>query len=155
MIDKKLVESVVNEWLQDKDYFLVDATVSADNCIVVTIDHAEGVWIEDCAELSRFIESRLNRDEEDFELEVGSAGLGQPFRVRRQWEIHVGEPVETQTRDGHKYQGTLVEVTDDGFTMEVEKKVKPEGAKRAHKELVAMNFTYHEIAYTKYLIKVK
>ena len=49
MIDKKLVESVVNEWLQDKDYFLVDATVSADNCIVVTIDHAEGVWIEDCA----------------------------------------------------------------------------------------------------------
>ena len=155
MIDKKLVESVVNEWLQDKDYFLVDASVSADNCIVVTIDHAEGVWIEDCAELSRFIEGRLNREEEDFELEVGSAGLGQPFRVRRQWEIHIGEPVETQTRDGHKYQGTLVEVNDEGFTMEVEQKVKPEGAKRARKELVNINFTYDEIAYTKYLIKVK
>ena len=49
MIDKKLVESVVNEWLADKDYFLVDVSVSADDCIVVTIDHAEGVWIEDCA----------------------------------------------------------------------------------------------------------
>ncbi|MBQ9560128.1 MAG: ribosome assembly cofactor RimP [Bacteroidaceae bacterium] len=155
MIEKKYVESVVNEWLEGRDYFLVDVTVSADDCIVVTIDHAEGVWIEDCAELSRFIESRLNRDEEDFELEVGSAGLGQPFQVKRQWEIHVGEPVETQTRDGHKYQGTLTEVTDDGFTMEVETRVKPEGAKRPRKELVGMHFTFDEVAWTKYLIKVK
>ena len=155
MIDKKLVESVVNEWLEDKEYFLVDVSVSADDCIVVTIDHAEGVWIEDCAELSRFIESHIDREHEDYELEVGSAGLGQPFRVRKQYEIHVGEPVETQTRDGHKYQGTLVEVTDDGFAMEVEQKVKPEGAKRAHKELVKMNFNYNEVAYTKYVIKVK
>ena len=155
MIDKNLVESVVNEWLTGKDYFLVDVTISADDCIVVTIDHAEGVWIEDCAELSRFIESRLDRDAEDYELEVGSAGLGQPFRVRRQYEIHVGRPVETQTKDGHKYQGMLKEVSDDGFTIEVETKVKPEGAKRPHKELVGMHFTFDEVAYTKYLIKVK
>lgn len=155
MIDKKLVESVVNEWLEGKEYFLVEVTVSADDCIVVTIDHAEGVWIEDCAELSRYIESHLDREKEDYELEVGSAGLGQPFRVRKQFEIHVGQPVETQTKDGHKYQGTLVEVGDEGFTMEVEQKVKPEGAKRAKKELVAMHFTYEEVAYTKYLIKVK
>lgn len=155
MIDKKLVENVVNEWLEGKEYFLVDVNVSPDDCIVVTIDHAEGVWIEDCAELSRYIESKLDREQEDYELEVGSAGLGQPFRVLRQYEIHMGEPVETQTRDGHKYQGTLVEVTAEGFTLEVEQKVKPEGAKRAHKELVAMKFTFDEVAYTKYLIKVK
>lgn len=155
MIDKNLVESVVNEWLEGKDYFLVDVTVSADDCIVVTIDHAEGVWIEDCAELSRFIESKLNREDEDYELEVGSAGLGQPFRVRQQYEIHIGEMVETQTRDGHKYQGTLLEVGEDGFTMEVEQKVKPEGAKRPRKEMVAMHFTFEKVAFTKYLIKVK
>ncbi len=155
MIDKNLVESVVNEWLEGKDYFLVDVTVSADDCIVVTIDHAEGVWIEDCAELSRFIESKLNREDEDYELEVGSAGLGQPFRVRQQYEIHIGEMVETQTRDGHKYQGTLLEVGENGFTMEVEQKVKPEGAKRPRKEMVAMHFTFEEVAFTKYLIKVK
>ena len=155
MIDSKFVESVVNEWLADKDYFLVEVTVSADDRIVVVIDHAEGVWIEDCAELSRYIESRLDRDSEDFELEVGSAGLGQPFRVHRQFEIHVGKPVETQTRDGHKYQGTLTEVTDDGFTVEVETKVKPEGAKRPRKEIVSMHFAFDEVAYTKYFIKVK
>ena len=67
---------MVNEWLEGKDYFLVDLTVSADDSIVVVIDHADGVWIEDCAELSRFIESRLDREAEDYELEVGSAGLG-------------------------------------------------------------------------------
>lgn len=155
MIDKNLVESVVNEWLEGRDYFLVDVTVSADNSIVVTIDHAEGVWIEDCAELSRFIESRLDRDQQDYELEVGSAGLGQPFRVKKQYEIHVGEMVETQTKDGHKWQGRLLEVDNDGFTLEVEQKVKPEGAKRPHKELVGMHFTFDEVASTKYLIKVK
>ena len=155
MIDKKHVESIVNEWLEGREYFLVEVSVSADDCIVVTIDHADGVWIEDCADLSRFIEAHLDREEEDYELEVGSAGLGQPFRVRRQYEIHVGETVETQTRDGHKWQGVLTEVTNDGFTMEVEQKVKPEGAKRPRKELVAMHFTFEEVAYTKYVINVK
>ena len=155
MIDKKHVESIVNEWLEGREYFLVEVSVSADDCIVVTIDHADGVWIEDCADLSRFIEAHLDREEEDYELEVGSAGLGQPFRVRRQYDIHVGETVETQTRDGHKWQGVLTEVMDDGFTMEVEQKVKSEGAKRPRKELVAMHFTFEEVAYTKYVINVK
>lgn len=155
MIDKAFVECVVNEWLEGKDYFLVDLTVTPDDSIVVVIDHAEGVWIEDCAELSRFIEGRLNRDAEDFELEVGSAGLGQPFRVHKQYEIHVGKPIETQTTDGHKYQGILTAVDENGFTLETEVKVKPEGAKRPRKELVEMKFTFAEVAYTKYMIKVK
>lgn len=155
MIDKKLVESVVNEWLEQTDYFLVDISITPDDSIVVVIDHADGVWIEDCAELSRYIESHLDRDAEDFELEVGSAGLGQPFRVHKQYEIHVGKTVETQTRDGHKYQGTLTHVDADGFGMEVETKVKPEGAKRAKRMLVAMHFAFGDVAYTKYLIKVK
>ena len=63
-----------------KRLLLVEVTVSPDDKIVVEIDHAEGVWIEDCVELSRFIESKLNREEEDYELEVGSAGIGQPFK---------------------------------------------------------------------------
>ncbi len=155
MIDKKALESVVNEWLAKTDYFLVDLTVSADDNIVIVIDHAEGVWIEDCVELSRFVESRFNRDEEDYELEVGSAGLGQPFRVHRQWEIHVGNPVETQMKDGHKYQGELTSVDDEGFNMLVEMKIKAEGAKRAKKEMVDVRCAFQDVAYTKYLLKVK
>ena len=81
MIDKNVVKKLVEEWLQDKEYFLVSVEISPDNRIVVEIDHADGVWIEDCVALSRYIEERLSRDEEDYELEVGSAGLGQPFKV--------------------------------------------------------------------------
>ena len=89
MIDKNVVKQLVEEWLDGKDYFLTDLTVSPDDRIVVEMDHVEGVWIEDCVDLSRYIEERLNRDEEDYELEVGSAGIGQPFKVHRQYEIHV------------------------------------------------------------------
>lgn len=155
MIDKNVLEQTVNEWLQDKDYFLVDLTVSLDDRIVVVIDHAEGVWIEDCADLSRYIEEHLNREEEDYELEVGSAGLGQPFRVHRQYEIHLGKQVETQLKDGHKYQGVLTAVEDDEFEVTVVQKIKPEGAKRPKNVEVPMRFAYADVASTKYLIKVK
>ena len=155
MIDKNVVKTLVLEWLQGKEYFLVDVEVSPDDRIVVGIDHAEGVWIEDCVALSRFIEEHLSRDEEDYELEVGSAGLGQPFRVKRQYEIHVGHDVETQTLDGHKYKGILASVDDDGFSIEVMEKVKEEGRKRPVSKLVTRHFNFTEVAYTKYLIKIK
>lgn len=80
MIDKNVVKKLVEEWLEDKEYFLVDIQLSPDSRIVIEIDHADGVWIEDCVELSKFIEEHLSRDEEDYELEVGSAGLGQPLK---------------------------------------------------------------------------
>ena len=100
MIEKSIVNGIVEEWLEGRDYFLVDVAVSADDRIVVEIDHAEGVWIEDCVELSRFIERRLSREEEDYELEVGSAGIGQPFKVLQQYVNHVGSEVDVLTADG-------------------------------------------------------
>lgn len=154
MISKNAVQEVVNEWLAGKEYFLVDLSVEADGRVVVVIDHAEGVWIEDCADLSRLIESRLDRDDEDYELEVGSAGLGQPFRVHRQYEIHVGKSVETQTISGEKYRGTLLSVDAEGFEIGVMQKVKEEGKKRPVQKEVSMCFKFNEVVYTKYLIKV-
>ena len=113
MIEKKTVCQIVEEWLEGKDYFLVEVTVSPDDKIVVEIDHAEGVWIEDCVELSRFIESKLNREEEDYELEVGSAGIGQPFKVLQQYYIHIGQEVEVLTGDGRKLAGILKDADED------------------------------------------
>lgn len=155
MIEKKAVEKAVCEWLEGKEYFLVELEVSADDRIVVEIDHKDGVWIEDCADLSRYIESQISREEEDYELEVGSAGLGQPFRVRRQYEIHVGEPVETLTKDGRKLQGKLLGVDEEGFEIEVLQKVKEEGKKRPKTVPVAQRFGFEEVVWTKYVIKVK
>ena len=128
MIDKKIVSGIVNEWLEDKDYFLVDVSVSPDDKIVVEIDHAEGVWIDDCVELSRFIESKLDREEEDYELEVGSAGIGQPFKVLQQYLIHIGKEVEVLTREGKKLEGVLKDANEESMTVTGMKKVKPEGA---------------------------
>ena len=155
MIEKKTVCQIVDEWLEGKDYFLVEVTVSPDDKIVVEIDHAEGVWIEDCVELSRYIESRLSREEEDYELEVGSAGIGQPFKVLQQYYIHVGQEVEVMTNDGRKLSGVLKEADERGFTLTTRKKVKPEGAKRPKMVDEDETFTYDQIRYTKYLINFK
>ena len=155
MIDKKQVEEAVNEWLKEKEYFLVELSVEEDDRIVVVIDHKDGVWIDDCAELSRFIESKLDRDDEDYELEVGSAGLGQPFKVAQQWENHVGKTVETFARDGHKYQGTLTEVTPEGFTLLCQEKVKEEGRKRPVQKEVEHTFSYGDVTVTRYVLKIK
>lgn len=155
MIDKKKLEQVVNEWLEKTEYFLVDLTVSADDRIVVVIDHAEGVWIDDCVELSRFIESQFDREEEDYELEVGSAGLGQPFRVLKQYQIHIGKSIETQTKDGKKWTGTLLNASEEEFTILTTQKVKPEGAKRPKNVEVEVTFKYDEVTSTKYMIKMK
>ena len=155
MISKSAVQQAVEEWLEGKEYFLVDISISPDDRIVVEIDHQDGVWIEDCADLSRHIESRLSRDEEDYELEVGSAGLGQPFRVRRQYEIHIGKEVETLAKDGKKYRGTLLSVDQEGFEMGVMQKVKEEGKKRPVNKEVTIRFAFDDVTYTKYLIKIK
>ena len=130
MIDKNVVRNLVEEWLQDKEYFLVDVEISPDDRIVVEIDHADGVWIEDCVELSRYIEDRLDRDEEDYELEVGSAGLGQPFKVPQQYVNFIGKNVEVLDGDGKKVKGVLKSVDGNDFTVTVAEKVKQEGKKR-------------------------
>ena len=155
MIEKKTVSQIVEEWLEGKDYFLVEVTVSPDDKIVVEIDNAEGVWIEDCVELSRFIESKLNREEEDYELEVGSAGIGQPFKVLQQYYNHVGSDVEVLTKDGRKLTGVLKDADEEKFVVAVQKKVKVEGAKRPKLMEEDEIFRYDEIKYTKYLISFK
>lgn len=155
MIDKSIVKSLVEEWLDDKEYFLVDVEISKDNKIVVEIDHADGVWIEDCVELSRYIEDRLNRDEEDYELEVGSAGLGQPFKVPQQYMNFVGKEVEVLDGDGKKMKGILKSVDGNDFVVTVKEKVKEEGKKRPELKDVDKTFQMDKVKYTKYLISFK
>jgi ribosome maturation factor RimP len=155
MIEKSIVKQLVDEWLEDKDYFLTDLAISTDNRIVIEIDHEEGVWIEDCVDLSRYIGDHLNRDEEDYELEVGSAGIGQPFKVLQQYKNHVGKNVELLTNEGKKLTGVLKEADENGFTVSVSKKVKPEGAKRPKLVDEDEHYAYNDVKYTKYLISFK
>ena len=155
MIDKNVVRDLVEEWLKDKEYFLVDVEISPDDRIVVEIDHADGVWIEDCVELSRYIEDRLDRDEEDYELEVGSAGLGQPFKVPQQYVNFIGKNVEVLDSDGKKVKGVLKSVDGNDFTVTVAEKVKQEGKKRPVLTDVDHTYQMDKVKYTKYLISFK
>ena len=155
MIDKHRVIELTSEWLADKEYFLVDVAIGKDDKITVEIDHADGVWIEDCAELSRHIENGLCRDDEDYELEVGSAGLGQPFKVVQQYVIHIGKEVEVLSKAGKKLKGMLKSADEDCFTLCVSKKEKVEGSKRPQLVEEEIRFAYDEVKYTKYIINFK
>ena len=128
MIERNTVKTVVEEWLSGNDYFLVDVTFTPDDRIVVEIDHADGVWIEDCAELSRFMQERLGDELGDYELEVGSAGIGQPFKVEQQYLNHIGKDVEVLEAEGKKVQGVLKQVDGRNFVVTVKEKQKLEDA---------------------------
>ena len=154
MIDKNEVKQLVEKWLDGKDYFLVDVEISPDNKIVVEIDHADGVWIEDCVQLSRFLEDNLNRDEEDYELEVGSVSITDPFKSLMQYRKNVGNPIEVLTADGRKLHGQLINVEDGFFEIEAEVLVQVEGKKKKQKELQTLRFAYPEVKYCKYDLKV-
>lgn len=155
MIDKNIVRRLVDEWLEGKEYFLVDIQISPDSKVVVEIDHADGVWIEDCVELSKFIEENLSCDEEDYELEVGSAGLGQPFKVPQQYINFIGKEVEVLDHDGRKVSGILKSVDGNKFVVSVNEKVHVEGKKRPVKMDVDHEYDMNEVKYTKYLISFK
>lgn len=155
MIDKAELLKVIEAAIADSDLFLVDTTVSRDNNIVVEIDSMDSVSIDDCASLTKAIEAAFDREVEDYELEVGSAGLTSPFKVKQQYEKYEGEEVEVLTKDGRKLKGTLKESTDENFTISITKKVKPEGAKRPIEVSEDNTFNYSDIKYTKYLIQFK
>jgi ribosome maturation factor RimP len=155
MINKETIKTLTEEWLHDNDYFLVDINFASDDRIVIEIDHADGVWIEDCAELSRFLQERLGDELGDYELEVGSAGLGQPFKVAQQYINHIGDTVEVLDQEGHKVLGTLKSVDGRNFVVTIQEKQKQEGKKRPVIVDVDKVYSMDNIKYAKYILAFK
>jgi ribosome maturation factor RimP len=145
MIDKKLVESIVNEQLNPDEEFVVDITVSASNKIMVLLDGDNGITIDRCVKVSRAIEQSFDRDEEDFELEVASAGLSESLRLPRQYKKNVGRSLEVVKSDGQKLKGLLLSANDSTLALEVESMVKPEGKKRKEKVVEQFEIPYTEV----------
>ena len=155
MIEKAVVTQLVEEHLQASNPYLVDVMIKPGNYIVVEIDSDDSVSIDDCVALSQYIEAHLDRDVEDYELEVGSAGITSPFKVLRQYQKNIGNEVEMLLKSGTKKVGVLTAVDLSGATISVEKKVKPEGAKRPVMVTEEEKYPFEEIKYTKYLIRFK
>ena len=152
MIDKVKIAELVNEKLTD-DQFLVDVTVSPSNVIDIMVDSDSGISINQIVEISRFVESNLDREVEDFELSVFSAGLSEPLKLLRQYKKNIDTEVDVLLTSGLKLTGILLKADDQGIDLEVTTKEKSEGSKK--KELVTRVHTigYPEIKETKKVLK--
>lgn len=155
MILKETVNQIIEDFIVGKNYYLVDLKITTDNRISIEIDSFNGVSIEFCMELNKHIESQLDREIEDYELEVSSAGLTEPFKVLKQYEKNLGNEVEVLTKVGFKISGILVEVLETEFVLEIEKIEKPEGSKRKIIVKERLTFPYEDIKTTKYIIRFK
>ena len=155
MILKSTVIQIVEQFIADTEYYLVDVKVTTDNKISVEIDSFDGVTLGFCMELNRHIETQIDREIEDYELEVSSAGLSEPFKVLKQYEKNIGNEVEVVTTSGKKITGILDEVSETEFVLSTERTEKPEGSKRKLTISEELTFHYEDIKTTKYIIRFK
>ncbi|MBQ5975168.1 MAG: ribosome assembly cofactor RimP [Bacteroidales bacterium] len=145
MIDKFKVLDIVKDVLEGSDKYLVNMKITPDNRIFVDLDGDNGINIDDCIEVSRAIENSLNRDEEDFELNVSSAGADSPLKMPRQYRRHVGRELSVEPFEGAKVEGVLTEAGDTQFT------IKTKGSKKEpSKELT---FAYEDVKTARVLIR--
>lgn len=152
MIDKQNFIDLVEQYLleAESDSYLIDVVVNKDNLVVVEIDNDEAVDIDECAAISRYIDERMDRDVEDFELEVGSAGLTSPLKKLRQFEKFEGEEMEVLCKDGQKLKGVLGAADEEGFELTFTKKVKPEGSKKKIEVTETKRFLHKEVNQVRY-----
>ena len=149
MISKDLVKDIVVRLTKETAIFLVEIKVSSANKISVEIDSPQGITIEECVKMSRAIESSLDRDTEDFDLEVSSPGLTQPFRVFEQYQKNCGQQVDVVKLDGQKVNGLLQYADTEGITLEISTKIKEAGQKRPRIVMQPLSLRYSEIKTTK------
>lgn len=154
MITKELITSIIEEYVSDKDIFLVEITISTQYVIDVTIDSINGVSIDKCIELSRYVESKLNRDEQDFELTVGSHSISDPFIVDAQYQKNIGRDVDVVLKNGEKTKGTLTKFENGTITLSSTEKQAVEGKKRKIEVEIENDIKIEDIKTTKLIIKL-
>lgn len=150
MIEKDSITAIVEEFIKGTDLFLVGVKVSSSNRISVLADKNEGITIDECASIHRHIEKSLDRDKEDFELQVSSPGLDMPFAVIEQYIKNEGKKVEVLDIDGSKNTGILKNVNKGGFELETEVKIKGKA-----KELKDLSFNFDKVKSTRIILTIK
>jgi ribosome maturation factor RimP len=158
MIKKELIEQLALERIEEigKDLFIVDIRISSSNQIQVEIDSAEGsVSIEDCIRVSRNIEHNLDRETQDFELQVSSPGLDKPFKVKQQYIKNVGRQVKVTLTSKATIEGVLKSADNDTIVVETTRKERLEGKKKKETIVEEHPIQYHQIKETKIIITFK
>ena len=152
MITADSVKGYIEEELRRNDLFLIDLTVGNANRIRVIIDSLAGITVEECARLSRIIENKLDRDKEDFDLEVTSPGLHRPLVFPFQYIKTIGRQIEVLTLSDQKIKGTLIHADEEKIEVETETKMKIKDKKK--KEIIVKRFpvNFNEIRSAKVVI---
>jgi len=117
MISENRIVSLVEQHIKGTEIFLVEVRVKSGNTVRVHVDKPAGISIEECAEISRYLNRNLDREEEDFSLEVSSPGIGVPFKVKQQYEKNIGHEIDVVQTDGTRMEGTLESVTPEGISL--------------------------------------
>lgn len=155
MIDKDTISELVKKQIEGSDLFLVDIHVSPSNDIRILIDNQKGVTISECIELSRTLEKSLDRDEQDFHLEVSSPGLSEPLKVLPQYKKNIGRGLEVVTLEGEKHEGKLTELTEKGFIIEEQVRFKSEKKKRPEIKAVLNEYEFDRVRSAKVMVSFK
>ncbi len=153
MIERSRIQEIIAEQIGDSAVFVVDLQVKPGNLIQLFIDHPDGITIESCVQYSRLIESNLDREIEDFELQVSSPGLDQSFKVKEQYLKNLSKSIKVVTTTGQKLVGDLTQVDDQGIQLDAEVKVdNPEGKKKKT-EIQAISLQFEDIKTAKVNLK--
>ena len=152
MISKDIVKNIVLSFTGNTTIFVVDVKVNSANKISVEVDKPEGITIEECVNISRAIESGLNRETEDFELEVSSPGLTEPFKVIEQYRKNCGRHVDVVKCNGQKISGLLQDINDEGIFLEIKTKIREAEQKRAKTVMQTVIVKFSDIKTTKVTI---
>ncbi len=155
MISQKYIQGLVEEKIADMPYFIVEINVSSSNAIRVEIDGDKGVNIADCVQISRHIEGSLDREEQDFELTVSSAGMDQPFKILRQYQRYLNRIVTVKKTTGEKLEGKLLSASEEEVVIETNRKERIEGKKKKQLIIENINIPMNEIKETKVVISFK
>ena len=158
MISKERVMALIDERIQDlkKDLYVVELTISGNSVIRVELDKVDGyVAVEDCMSVSRNIEHNLDREAQDFELHVSSAGLDKPFRHPNQYRKNIGRRVKVKLNDASKIEGELISYNEEGIELMDRVKKKIEGRKKKEWVEDIYKIKLEEIKETKIVISFK
>jgi ribosome maturation factor RimP len=155
MITKDTVAAFIAPLLVDSDLFVVDIQVNPGNAIEVLVDRDSGLTIDDCKKVSRAVEGSLDREVEDFSLEVSSPGVGKPLLVKRQYLKNVGRNVAIKTMEGAKIEGAMTLANDEFIQVDFREKELVPGKKTKQWVEKQVQLTYDQIKETKITISFK
>jgi ribosome maturation factor RimP len=153
MLSKEKILGFINDLVVEKQLFIISLDISATNNIRLVVDSIKGVSIDECVALSRAIENNFDREVEDFELEVSSASLSDPFKVQEQYLKNIGREVEILLSNGKMEKGILLSADEKGFSIEQEKQVKIEGKKKKQRIKEIHKLNYNEGSRVRIVIK--